>query len=243
MRWLSLPAFLLLPSLALAQGPDSSMAAAIDRQMSGGPFDHPDHVEHTPARAATRSDSLRARALVDSARKALAPYEDIERAKRDGFQIFAPEVGGQQVFHFNNYAWAMANEVNFDPAKPSSLLYEKTAGGRWKLVGLMYTANAESTLEELDRRVPLGMARWHRHVNFCVPATGGRERLDETRNGKPIFGPMGVATRGECEALGGRFIPRVFGWMVHASVFAGDDPKIIWGDHTRAGDNRGGHHH
>ena len=68
MRWLLLTTLLLLPSVALAQGPDSSMAAAVDRQMSGGPFNHPEHVEHTPARTATRSDSLRARALVDSAR-------------------------------------------------------------------------------------------------------------------------------------------------------------------------------
>ena len=235
---LILSSLLFLPSLAFAQGPDSSMAAAVDRQMSGGPFNHPDHVEYTPQRTASREDSLRARALVDSARKALAQYKDIARARRDGFQIFAADVKGQKVYHFNNYAWAMANEVNFDPAKPSSLLYEKTAGGGWKLVGVMYTASADATLEELDARVPLGMARWHRHVNFCVPNRGGRQRWNETRNGKPIFGPMGVATRGECEALGGRFIPRVFGWMVHASAFAGDDPKTIWGDHTH-----GGHEH
>ncbi|HJU87938.1 MAG TPA: hypothetical protein VJ672_01015 [Gemmatimonadaceae bacterium] len=232
---MTLAALAFAPVALDAQGPDSTMAAAVDRQMSGGPFNHPAHIEHTPIRPATRDDSLRARAVVDSVRKALAAYKDIEKAKRDGFQIFAPEVRGQKVFHFNNYAWAMANEVNFDPAKPSSLLYERTASGRWKLVGVMYTANSESSLEELDRRVPLGIARWHRHVNFCVPASGGRERWNEKRNGVPIFGPMGVATRGECEALGGRFIPRVFGWMVHASAFAGDDPKVIWGDHAQSG--------
>lgn len=237
--FLSLSLGALLPSVLLAQRPDSTMAAAVDRQMSGGPFTHPDHLEHTPVRKATAADAARARALVDSARKALAPYKDIERAKADGFQIFAPEVKGQQVLHFNHYAWAMANEVNFDPAKPSSLLYERTPRGEWKLVGVMYTAGADASLEELDRRVPLGIARWHRHVNFCVPAQGERERWNETRNGKPIFGPMGVATRGECEALGGRFIPRVFGWMVHASIFAGEDARTIWGDQHQGGE----HHH
>ena len=29
--------------------------------------------------------------------------------------------------------------------------------------------------------------------------------------------------------MGGRFVPRIFGWMVHAEVFAGDDPAAIWG--------------
>jgi hypothetical protein len=221
---------LCLPTFALAQG-DSDMAAAIDRQMSGGPFNHPDHIEMTPTRRTSPVDLRRARLVVDSARKALARYKDIEVAKRHGFQIFAPEVKGQKIWHYNNYAWAMANETTFDPGKPSSLLYERVGSG-WKLVGVMYTAPADASLEQLNARIPLSVARWHRHVNFCMPASGGRERWKETRNGRFIFGPMGVSTRGECEALGGRFLPRVFGWMVHASAFAGDDPRVIWGDHA-----------
>lgn len=222
---------------AAAQAPDSAVAAAVDRQMSGGPFNHPSHIELTPPRRASAADSARARAIADSARTALAPYRDIAVARRQGFQIFAADVPGQSVYHLNNYAWAMANEVHFDPAKPTSLLYERSTRGEWKLVGVMYTAPPDATLEELDRRVPLGIARWHRHVNFCIPASGGRARWSETRDGKPIFGPMGVATRGECEALGGRFIPRVFGWMVHASVFAGGTLSEIWGGHEHGGDH------
>ncbi len=228
-----------LASTAGAQTPDSSVAAAIDRQMSGGPFNQPNHIELTPMRRGSPADSARARAIADSARSTLARYRDIDVARRDGFQIFAAEVEGQRVFHFNNYAWAMANEVHFDPSKPTSLLYEKTERGGWKLVGAMYTAPQEATLAELDARVPLSIARWHRHVNFCMPASGGRARWKETRNGKPVFGPMGVGTRGECEALGGRFVPVVFGWMVHASVFGGDSLADIYGDHEHGG----GHEH
>ena len=29
-------------------------------------------------------------------------------------------------------------------------------------------------------------------------------------------------------AVGGRFLPHIFGWMVHANVFEGDDPATIW---------------
>ena len=47
--------------------------------------------------------------------------------------------------------------------------------------------------------------------------------------GKPVFGPLGpIATKAACDSAGGRFLPRVFGWMVHVNAFAGDDAKVIW---------------
>ena len=50
------------------------------------------------------------------------------------------------------------------------------------------------------------------------------------RDGKPVFGPRSpIATREACDAVGGRFRPRVFGWMVHANVLEGDDPAVVWG--------------
>ena len=57
-----------------------------------------------------------------------------------------------------------------------------------------------------------------------------KERWYETRDGRPIFGPLGVATKEECDAAGGRFIPQAFGWMLHATIFAGNDLKSIWHD-------------
>ena len=45
-----------------------------------------------------------------------------------------------------------------------------------------------------------------------------------------IFGPLGVATKEECDAVGGRFIPQAFGWMLHSNVFAGNDLRSIWQD-------------
>ncbi len=29
--------------------------------------------------------------------------------------------------------------------------------------------------------------------------------------------------------IGGGFVPRLFGWMVHVMAFESDDPKIVWG--------------
>jgi hypothetical protein len=67
-------------------------------------------------------------------------------------------------------------------------------------------------------------------VNWCVPARNAKERWYETKDGRPIFGPLGVATREECDEANGRFIPQAFGWMVHANVFAGNDLRSIWHD-------------
>jgi len=30
--------------------------------------------------------------------------------------------------------------------------------------------------------------------------------------------------------VGGRFVPRLFGWMMHVMAFESDDPKVIWGE-------------
>ena len=209
-------------------------AAAANAQMSDGdPFTAREHIALSPARPWNRADSARAAEVATTLRRTLERYRHAEAARGDGYQIFAPDVPGQRVYHFTNYAYAMASEANFDPTKPTSLLYRKTARGSWVLEGAMYTAHADLPLDELDRRVPLSVARWHRHVNFCLPPWGGRERWRETKNGKPVFGPTGVATREECDAAGGRFLPQVFGWMLHAMPFASDDPRVVFGgDHA-----------
>ncbi len=79
-------------------------------------------------------------------------------------------------------------------------------------------------------RVPLSMTRWHLHTDICLPRPmwdrqeWGRVDTD----GRPLFGPeSAVAEAEQCQALGGRFAPAVFGWMAHAYVYA-EDPDAIW---------------
>ena len=121
---------------------------------------------------------------------------------------------------------AMDKHMAYSATRP----LKKDAEGRLVLTGAMYTASRRTSEDELDRRVPLSVARWHRHVNWCVPRRLDKDRWSETRDGRPLFGPLGVATRDECDAVGGRFIPQAFGWMVHANVFAGNDLRSIWHD-------------
>ncbi len=214
---------------------DSRASAAADQAMSG-PMAADAHMRMTPMRERSVADSARAALRVSELRAAIERYRDVHVAEADGYRIFLPNVP-QPVYHFTNWRYALAAAFAFDPARPTSLLYRRQAGGGFELVGAMYTAAAQASLDELDRRVPLSVAHWHQHVAWCVPPRGAQQRWAETDGGVPRFGPKSpIATREACNVVGGVFLPRIFGWMVHANVFAGDDPLVIWGgeehDHT-----------
>jgi hypothetical protein len=199
-------------------------AAQNDDAMSG-------HMDMTSLRPLQPGDKERAAAIVAAARKAADPYKDYHKALEDGYAIFLPEVK-QNVYHFTNYSRSYRNSMQFDPSRPTSLLYEKVpakAGAQsgYKLVGAMYTAPYEVPEDELNRRVPLSIARWHLHTNLCVPPSGADDD-EEIMGTNPKFGLLGsIATAPACRAAGGKFLHHVFGWMVHVYPYE-TDPKKIW---------------
>src|SRR6266480_4565860 len=206
---------------------DQHAAHAAHEAMSGSLSVNP-HLLLTPSRARSPADSTRAAQLVAQLRTALDRYHDVRAAEADGFRKFLPGVK-QPIYHFTSWRWAFLAARRFDPTRPTSLLYREGPGGALVLAGAMYTAPARTSLDALDRRIPLSVARWHEHVNWCLPPVGQRERWRETRDGKPVFGPKSsIATADACAAVGGRFVPRLFGWMVHVMAFGSDDPKVIW---------------
>ncbi len=188
------------------------------------------HMAYSRTRPRTPEDSVRAAHVITELRQAIAKYRDVKVAEDDGYKMFGPQIKNQPQYHFTKAGNAFRNQFGFDPARPTSLLYKKNASGQFVLIGAMYTASKRTSEQELDQRVPLSIARWHRHVNWCIPARNQRDRWTETKDGRPVFGPLGVATKEECNAAGGRFIPQAFGWMVHANVFAGNDLSSIWND-------------
>lgn len=215
--------------------PDTAgMVSAADAVMSGPASPAAQkHLRLSPVRTATRADSVRAREIVRQVRTALAKYGDTAAASAAGYRMFMPGVKQQRVYHFTNYRHALMEAGRFDAAKPTSLLYEPVAGGPPRLVGAMYTAPRRWGADRLDARIPLSIARWHQHVNWCVPKRGETRRWGERAGNAPLFGPESpIATRDECEQAGGRFIPALFGWMVHVNAFAGDDLAAVFGhDH------------
>ena len=126
----------------------------------------PGHMYMTTLTPLKPGDQQKADAVVAAAKTAMAPYEDYHKALADGYQIFLPNLPQAQ-YHFTKYEYGREAWLHFDPLKPTSLLYKKTADGGYKLVGVMYTDRVDASEEELNDRIPLSIARWHQHVNFC----------------------------------------------------------------------------
>jgi len=193
--------------------------------MSGGAMAHMSgHMYMTTLQPMKNGDRQKADALVQSARATMAPYQDYHKALADGYEIFLPNIPQPQ-YHFTKYEYGLAARSHFDPSKPTSLLYTKTADGGYKLVGAMYTDRVDASEDELNDRIPLSIARWHQHINFCK-APEGRKREYFGPDAK--FGLLGsITTKEACEAAGGEFHPHIFGWMVHVYPYE-TDPKSIW---------------
>ena len=230
----------LVPALAIAQnhehghshGGGSDPAAAGGATAMGGPIVQTAHLKLTAMRAPNARDSARGADVLRGMREGIDEYRDYRRAIEDGYRIFLPNVP-MKVYHFTNYRRAMWEGRSFDARKPSSLLYERRPEGGYTLVGAMYVARKDATPDELHARVPLSLAHWHAHVNICVPVRQARARWREVVNGRMKFGPAGaISTKEECDAEKARFLPQIFGWMVHVSLDEGFE-----------GQHSGGHKH
>ena len=196
-----------------------------------GHMDMGPHMKMTALRPVQPGDAERAQRVVEAARKTSAKYLDYHVALADGFKIFHPELP-QKIYHFTDYQYAMEEAFRFNPERPTSLLYEKRGDG-YQLVGVMYTAPKRFSEDQLNERIPLSIAQWHEHVNFCVAPAG---RKMEVLTAHPQFGLRGsISTQEACDAAGGTFHPVVFGWMVHVYPFE-KDQKNIWSVDHKDGD-------
>ena len=203
-----------VPTISHEDGANTSRSTApvVPPQMKMGP-----HMKMTGFRAATQADYNRVMAIMEVARLCLAKYKDYHVALRDGYQIFTPDVP-QDIYHFASVQNFFAAQTHFDPRHPSALLY-KPAGSGYQLVGVMFSAPANFTEDQLNQLFPLGMAPWHLHTNICLP------QGDMTRALFPAgsqFGLEGsITTEGACTKAGGTFFPQMFGWMVHIYPWGG----------------------
>jgi hypothetical protein len=156
--------------------------------------------------------------LLPPRKKAAERYRDYRVAEADGYRIFMPDQH-QNVYHFVLESADSETKGYFDPNRPPAFLYTKTDGPNpdYKLVGVMYTAPFGATEEELSARIPLSIARWHEHINICIPPQ------TEQRNwlmGDRQYGLNGSITTAEaCRAAGGHFKSHLSGWMTHVYPF------------------------
>lgn len=216
------------------------------------------HIRMTKLRATTPKDVERAHYIIATMRKSLSQYKDYRVAMAHGYKPYMPTVP-QDVYHFSNRQITSAEYLGgFDLKHPGSLLYEKTDLGGWKLVGAMYDAPASDTPAQLNQLIPLGIARWHQHINICLPNGINRQDVLDGDIGRhmrpdisspidspyrntamlrmrlgyfadPRFGFAGtIHTRGACEAVGGNFHPLIFGWMVHVYPFDTENLRVAF---------------
>jgi hypothetical protein len=179
------------------------------------------HFRWTALRAANSADQAAAAEILRHLREALAPYRDYRAAIKEGYEPFLPNVQ-QPRYHFTSKWRGFKAAFRFNPEQPTSLLYKKTPDG-YELEGAMFTAPKRSSEADLNERIPLSIAQWHAHVNICLPQKRDMKNADWTK-----FGPKGsILTEAECDRAGGRFVPQLFGWMVHVYPFA-DTPEKIW---------------
>ena len=201
-----------------ADGAAHAMRSMEDRQMNMGP-----HMKMTTLRDRKPGDQEKADEVAAAARRAAEKYTDYKVALADGFRIFLPNLPQKQ-YHFTSYRYAFEAAISFNPEHPTSLLYEKN-GSDYKLIGVMYTAPKNANWSELDQRIPLSIVQWHAHINMCLPPA---ERRNEAWGPKAKFGLLGsITTKDECEVAGGKFMPQIFGWMVHVYPFE-QKTEDIW---------------
>jgi hypothetical protein len=204
------------------QNPEAAKSANDAMNMSDMDMSSNPHMFMTELQPKQPGDDRRAEEIVEILGKSIAKYKDYKVALADNYKIFFPNVK-QPIYHFTNYRNAIAASYIFNPAHPTSLLYKKTADG-YELVGAMFTAPKNATEQQLNERVPLSVARWHEHVNFCLPPRGlAAGQIDWKK-----FGLAGsISTEDACGLANGRWIKQIFGWMVHVYPFQ-TDPDKVW---------------
>jgi hypothetical protein len=210
--------------------PQGAAGDAMLQSMNDMHMEHGGHMQMTANRPANAADQQRADQILAALRAAIGPYKDYRAAEAAGYQPFHAELP-MPMYHFTNWANAMANVLSFDPARPTSLMYKRVPGG-YELVGAMYTASERSTDDQLNARVPLSVATWHLHTNLCLPP-GGQSGAMWGPHAQ--FGLQGsITTADACAQAGGTFKPVIYNWMVHVWPFE-TDPSKVWATEENPG--------
>jgi len=204
----------------VAENPDAARSA--NDSMSHEHMEMSAHMFMAAPRPENPDDEKRAEQILATLRPSIEKYKDYKAAIADGYQIFLPNIPQPQ-YHFTNWRYAFEAEFVFNAAHPTSLLYKKTSDG-YQLLGAMYTAPKKDTEDQLNERVPLSVARWHKHINFCMPQQGQQWWQVDWKK----FGMGGsIATEEACNEAGGRWVPQIYGWMVHVYPYE-SNPEKIW---------------
>lgn len=186
------------------------------------------HMQMSVRQPPQPGDTARAEEIRAAARRVLETYRDVTDAEAEGYAPFAPTGRIGEEVHYTHY-WRAGNEKNaIDLERPGSILYKRTPKGM-QAVGVMYTAPGNALPAELDKRVPLSVGVWHRHVHFCGWPNGTPRNDWDGPNAR--FGFAGsIGDEATCTAAGGYWIPLALGWMTHIYPNETERDKIWIGE-------------
>ena len=182
------------------------------------------HMYMTPLRSKQPGDLEKAKAVVAEVKATIERYKDYRKALLDGYVIANPKLKQPQ-YHFISNANTREADLHFDPRKPTALLYRRTPKQEYQLEGVMFTASPDATEEELNERIPLSIARWHRHINYCEAP---EDRISDYQSARPKFGMFGsINTEEACKAERGIFHAHMFTWMIHIFPYEPDFKEVF----------------
>ncbi len=200
------------------------IAVALDGDQHGDMAHMAGHMYMTVLRIPQPGDRQKADAVVAAAKAAMGPYQDYHKALADGYEIFLPDLPQAQ-YHFTKYEYGLEARSHFDPNKPTSLLYKKTADGGFKLIGAMYTDRVNAhrgRVQQPDSAQRCALASTHQFLQGADGTEGG---LLWSRRKVGLL--SWITTQEACEAAGGVLHAHIFGWMVHVYPYE-TDAKNIW---------------
>src|SRR5439155_19349435 len=121
------------------------------------------------------------------------------------------------IYNYNNYHNAFDAKSGFVATKPVSLLYRKEVD-RMVLVGAMYNASPAAAESDLDARLPLSIAHWHEHVDFCGPSPESVRAGTAKTDPSSVAAWLRIRTKEDCDKAGGRVTPPMFGSIAHVDL-------------------------
>lgn len=142
-------------------------AAAGDDHADGGhveaqPFDPSLPIDLSGTPGVTPAQQAAAENIISATLVSLPYWDDFRTAEAEGFASIGD--GGTGMEHFINWEYAADDDV-LNPARPESLMYDTSGGGR-RLVAAMYMTEPGLDLEDVPE---LGgaLTQWHIHDNLC----------------------------------------------------------------------------
>lgn len=148
---------------------DASTAVGTDHHAEARPFDPALPIDLSGTEGVTPEQQAAAENLISATLLTLPHWADPAVAEAEGFRSIGDGFTGSE--HFINWDFAADDNV-LDPARPESLMYDTSGGGR-RLVAAMYMAAPGTSLDAVPE---LGgaLTQWHIHDNLCfLPASGG----------------------------------------------------------------------